>query len=49
MSIHNICFHGEIRKISTIFGKKKKCLIWSYVIVSRVFGGFTTTCIGPKV
>ena len=26
---HNICFHGEIRKKSTILGLKK-CLIWSY-------------------
>ena len=24
MSTHNICFHAEIRKISTIFGQKKK-------------------------
>ena len=23
MSTHNICFHGEISKISTIFGQKK--------------------------
>ena len=22
MSTHDICFHGEMRKISTIFGKK---------------------------
>ena len=27
MSTHPICFHGEIRKIST-FWFKKKCLIW---------------------
>ena len=24
MSTHNICFHGEIRKISIIFGCKKE-------------------------
>ena len=31
MSTHNICFHREIRKISTLFSqKKKKWLIWSY-------------------
>ena len=26
---HNVCFRGEIRKISLFFGWKK-CLIWSY-------------------
>ena len=30
MSAHNIYFHIEIRKISTIFYWKKKCLIWGY-------------------
>ena len=29
MSTHNACFHGEIRKISVLFGWKK-CHIWSY-------------------
>ena len=24
MSTHNICFHGEIRKISAFFGRKKR-------------------------
>ena len=24
MSTHNICFHGEIRKISVLFSKKKQ-------------------------
>ena len=28
MSTHNICFHGEIRKITVPVGGKK-CLIWS--------------------
>ena len=28
MSTHNICFHGEIRKIAVPVGGKK-CLIWS--------------------
>ena len=28
MSTHNICFYGEIRKIS-VFLKKKNALIWS--------------------
>ena len=27
--MNTTCFHGEIRKISTFFGRKK-CLIWSY-------------------
>ena len=31
MSTHNICFSGEIRKISALIEKKKKkCLIWGY-------------------
>ena len=29
MSTHNICFHGHIRKISTFFAEKKKCLVQS--------------------
>ena len=33
MSNHNICFHGEIIKISILFGCKKH-LIWSYDISS---------------
>ena len=28
MSTHSICFCGEIRKISVLFGRKG-CLIWS--------------------
>ena len=24
MSTHNICFHGEIRKMLVVFGRKKK-------------------------
>ena len=29
MSTHNICFHGEIRKLLPIFGRKRH-LMWSY-------------------
>ena len=29
MSTHNICFHGEIRKMSIIL-VEKKCHIWQY-------------------
>ena len=29
MSTHNICFRGEIRKISVLFGRKNG-FIWSY-------------------
>ena len=29
MSTHNICFHGQINKISVFFSCKKKCLICS--------------------
>ena len=31
MSTHNICFHGELRKIPLHFIEKKKRLIWNYV------------------
>ena len=31
MSTYKICFHGQIRKLSTIFGWKKY-LIWSFVL-----------------
>ena len=31
ISTNNICFDGQIRKISTIFVEKKKCLIRNYV------------------
>ena len=34
MNTHNICFHGEIRKMSVLFHQKKKKnrLIRSYVV-----------------
>ena len=33
---HNICFCGQLWKISTYFGKKK-CLIWSYDTVKKIW------------
>ena len=30
MSSHNICFHGEIRKNSVLYGLKKVSDLWSY-------------------
>ena len=45
MSTHNICFCGEIRKVLTNFGKKKKQkknLIWSYVGLCIII---TKTCL----
>ena len=39
MSTHNLCFHGEIRKISIHSDwKKKKHLIMSYAFFSRAKG-----------
>ena len=35
MSTHNICFHGEIRKISAFF-QMKKVLISCYEIVEEL-------------
>ena len=32
MSTHNICFHGEIRKISVFFGWKKSTLSGSIAL-----------------
>ena len=39
MSTHNICFHAEIRKTSTIFDGKK-CLICSYAVSYLLKGGY---------
>ena len=39
MSIHNICFHGEIRKISALFGHVfKKNLFFRIVMSWQVCG-----------
>ena len=38
MSTHNICFHGEIRKVSLLLVEKKKSYVelWSFVLSSNV-------------
>ena len=46
MSTHNICFHGEIRKLSAFFGLKKRPICCYDLSVKFAAGKWELACNG---